>query len=391
MNALIRTTIAFAAVISVTADSLPGQVLPDESNREVLAARKEADLAQKQAEVARKQADVARRQALVAKAAVASSQPAPPVVPSPPVPPEPPAVTVSAPSIEFSRSWSSRSSGAGPVLVIPSADIKPEEIFAITEDMNVMSHIFEKNLDQARIATARGSFFTSRRDALGLLLGTGSGAIESMYLQGYGALFLLKVDFPLSGPPQVAEEEQAQEQEGSDPVWEEMRRQMYEPQESTRRKAKEPEAKYDAEKVENLKTTLVGTLKHAANIRSLKPDESVILTVTGSGESGATRLTAPTSRAISLFRGNPVIVQERDNDGTVKTRTVQSPSTGMAGSFAPTILVIRAKKSDIDEFAKGNLDLDQFRQRTQVLACPYLGGGIGRGDSLNAYIYKAHR
>jgi hypothetical protein len=401
MNALIRTTIVFAAIISVTAGPLPAQDLPDESNREVLAARKEADLAQKQAEaalkqaeVARKQVDVARRQALVAEAAVAQTQPGSlPAAPLPPVPPAPPAVSVSAPSIQFRRSWPSRSGGTGPVLVIPSADIRTEDIFAITEDMNVMARIFDKNLEQARIDTARGSFFASRRDALGVLLGADSGAIESMYLQGYGALFLMKVDFPLSEPPQAEEEEeQAQKEEERDPVWEEMRRQMYEPQEDARRKAKEPEERYDAEKVENLKTTLIKALKHAANIRSLKPNESVILTVTGSSESGGTRIRALTSRAMSLLsRRNQVIVQEEDDDETLKTRIVETSSSGDEGAFSPMILVIRAKKSDIDEFAKGNLDFDQFRQHTQVLACPYLGGEIGRGDPFDAYFHRAHR
>jgi hypothetical protein len=32
----------------------------------------------------------------------------------------------------------------------------------------------------------------------------------------------------------------------------------------------------------------------------------------------------------------------------------------------PTVLTICAKKSDIDAFAKGELDYDQFRQRTGV-------------------------
>jgi len=56
------------------------------------------------------------------------------------------------------------------------------------------------------------------------------------------------------------------------------------PQEARSRRTERSEEKYDAGKVENLKTNLIKALKHAANIRSLKPDDSLILTGTGSGD-----------------------------------------------------------------------------------------------------------
>ncbi len=88
-------------------------------------------------------------------------------------------------------------------------------------------------------------------------------------------------------------------------------------------------------------------MKHAANIRALKPDESVILTVIGKAGQSAT----------SVFVG---------------TKT---------GFLPPRILTIRAKKSDIDAFAEGKLSFDQFHQKTQLLSYPYLGGNIGGGPS----------
>lgn len=386
MNTLARTIIVFVAISFIAAGSVPAQDIADENTRDALVAQREAQVAQMQAQAAQRQAEAARRQAVAVEAAIAQNAPAAPAtVPVPPAPPAP--VGVSAPYLSFNRGRPSQTGGAGSVLVIPSAEIKIEDVVVITEDMNVMSRIFEKDLEQARIATARGGLFVSSRDPLVALMGGGSGTIESLYLQGYGALFLMKVDFPLSAPPPVEQEQQAEQKTDSDPVWDQMRREMYEPQEAARAKAKEPQEKYDAEKVENLKTTLINALKHAANIRSLKPDESVILSITGSGESGGTRPTVLSSRSVSLSGRNQVIVQEKDNDGRITTRLVQSPSTDAVGSFAPTILVIRAKKSNIDEFAKGNLDVDQFRQRAQVLACPYVGGESGRFDAFNPYFY----
>jgi len=266
--------------------------------------------------------------------------------------------------------------GTGAVLVIPAAEMKTEDLVTVTEDMSVMSRIFEKNLEQAHIATTRGGLALSDYHALAMLIGGRGGAIQSMYLQGYGALFLMRVDFPLSPPPQVKEEEkEKQTTEEADPVWDQMRREMYEPQEATRRRAEQPEEKYDAEKVENLKTALVKALKHAANIRSLKPDESVILTVAGSG--------GPAGTSVAAIYGHQVLVQEKGNDGKVnKARWVGAPSSGRTTYFAPTVLVIRAKKSDIDSFAKDG-DYEQFRQRTQLLTCPYLGAEAERGDPFN--------
>jgi hypothetical protein len=271
------------------------------------------------------------------------------------------------------------------VLVIPSGQIKTEDLISINEDMNVMSRIFEKNLEQDRITTARGNFFGSRYDPFVTYLGGSRGDIQSMYLQGYGALFLLKVDFPLSPSPDVQQEQQeTKKEEQGDPVWRQMRQEIYEPENvNRRRRTEKPEEKYDPEKVENLKTTLIKTLKHATNIRSLKPDESVILTVTGSGEVAGTKIIATTATG----RNNQqVIVQQKDADGKMTTRILQGNTLDEVGLSSPTVLVIRAKKSDIDAFAKGELDLDKFRTSVQMFSYPYLGGVEVRGDNLGLNI-----
>ena len=69
----------------------------------------------------------------------------------------------------------------------------------------------------------------------------------------------MKVDFPLTPPPDMQDEEKkTQKAEGGDPVWRKMRQEMYEPEKvDRRRRTDRPEEKYDAEKVENLKTTLI--------------------------------------------------------------------------------------------------------------------------------------
>jgi hypothetical protein len=323
------------------------------------------------------------------EAPVLPSTTSPVPVPTPAPPTEPVSVAAANVRLQLDRllaeqdRLSSRSGSTGTVLVIPTGQIGTEEIITINEDMSVMSRIFQKNLDQARISIARSSIFASRHNVLAML-GGGRGQIQSMYLQDYGALFLMKVDFPLSPSSEAQqEEEQTQEEPEGDPVWQEMRQEMYEPHKvDRRRKTDQQGEKFNAEKVEDLKTTLIKVLKHAANIRSLKPDESVILMITGSSETGGTIIAS----ARRLPGENQVLVQQKSADGKMVNRIVQGSELDSIGSATPSILVIRAKRSDIDDFAKGDLDLDQFRKRVQLLTYPLLSGAdSGNRDPFGVY------
>jgi len=321
------------------------------------------------------------------EAPVGPSMPSPMPAPTPPAPPTPPtlpAVNNNIYNLSRGLSFGSRTGSAGTILVIPSEQTKTEDLLAINEDMTVMSRIFQKNIGQARILTAYGSMLVSRNDPFSMFTG-GRGGIQSLYLQGFGALFLMKVDFPLTPSPDVQDDEKETEQEG-DPVWQEMKQEMYEPEKvERRRRTDRPEEKYDAEKVENLKTTLIKALKHAANIRSLKPDESVILTVTGKG--------GPTGTTIVATRMLPgedqIIIQERTADGKMITKMATVSALDNIGLSSPSILVIRTKKSDIDEFAKGRVDFDRFRETVKILTYPLLSGAVGslslHSDNIGLY------
>ena len=283
------------------------------------------------------------------------------------------------PSVSTGRNmfYGSRSGGTGEVLVIPSAEITTEDIAAITEDMNIMSRIFEKNLQQVQIKV--NSLFTTGFDPFQMAFKWSQPSTQGMYLQGYGALFLMKVDFPLSPGPQIEEEQDAQQEktEDVDPVWAQFQREMYEPENIRKEKAKSQKKEYDAEKVENLKTTFIKSLKHATNIRSLKPDESVILTITGSHHSSG-------YRSVRKIPGTgQVIVVDRHN----KTQILTGDQIGDIGPSLPTVLVIRVKKSDIDRYAKGDLDFDQFQQHTQILTSAYLADQSDSGNPFLGYSY----
>jgi len=239
--------------------------------------------------------------------------------------------------------------GGGAVLVIPTGKAKPANLSEIVEDMNVMSRILDKKLDLARfkrprILNASDRFYASR----GAL--SEPGATESIYLQGYGALFLIRVGFPLLPPAAKA---QGQIKAAADPLWEQTKLELHAPDAGTRRPAKaratEQEQKYDAEKVEDLKRKLVKALKHATNIRNLQQHESIIFAVLDGG--GDHRRLASELYFITKPEGR--VVQ-------LGSATVTRLSYG--------VLVMRVKKSDVDAFAKGSVAFDKFRQLVQICA-----------------------
>src|SRR5439155_25390899 len=53
----------------------------------------------------------------------------------------------------------------------------------------------------------------------------GSSPIRSIYLEGYGALFLVSVNFPLLPPPDKPES--TKEKSDTDSTWEEAKRELY--------------------------------------------------------------------------------------------------------------------------------------------------------------------
>jgi hypothetical protein len=250
--------------------------------------------------------------------------------------------------------------GAGKVLVIPTAELKPQNMVNLMEDMTVMCRIFEKKLKQLDPIDQMRSVYGEYRESFSGLFSKGNNSFEAMYVQGYGSLFMTSVDFPLSAPPETEKKEETKEEE-ADPVWKQMRQEIFSPQQATKRPADRPEEKYDPEKVENLKSTLIKALVHATNIRGLNPDESVILTVTGKSVPGN-----------SGTRGFGMYEENEGFKALFKKDMVHS---------SQMVLVIRVKKSDIDLLAHKKIDFGQFKAKVGIISYPYLGGDLSRNSS----------
>jgi hypothetical protein len=237
-------------------------------------------------------------------------------------------------------------SKAGRVLIIPAAEPEPETIAQLEEDLSVMGRLIEKSVDSKdRKPKAMG---------LDVLTFVGPAGAQHLYVGGHGAIFTLRVRFPLSAPPtQTAKDETADE---TDSTWEEARREVFGPSGLERnvfgafkeleRNFKDEE-EYDSEKVERLKNSIIDSMKHAARIRHLAADERVTVVIT-SGSGGT--FEARVGRGYGRSGGSARVEEVRE-----KTRL-------------DSVLTIQAKKSDVDAFAKGSLDSDAFRKKVTIMS-----------------------
>jgi hypothetical protein len=268
-----------------------------------------------------------------------------------------PTAPSSSRSVALSRLYNSLAANtraAPAVLVIPGREMASEIYDRIVEDLSVMSRIIEKSLHAPSeglydslvttgLYTKGGRYGQSlllpSDGAVPPILRSSGGRPKSMYVGGYGAVFSLRVNFPLVPPPETPKAANAAEP--TDPVWAAAQRELAEPESIARsRRAGPAGPPYKAEAVEELRNTLTADLKHAANIRDLEPDSWLLILVQGS--------TAVPEQPQSLS----------DDQASYPT----------APAAAGTLLTLRAKKADIDQFAKGQLDETQFCQRVQTVA-----------------------
>jgi hypothetical protein len=377
------STVVLVLLILATPACAPTQSAGEEGLEEAVAgAQRDAEAAakemQEQAEQAQNQAEAAQNQAeqLQMQAAdylvqaTAASLPA--------------AVQESTVSMNENLLLQLHSQAAQTILVIPVEEIKAEDLAAITEDVGIMCRIFDKKLRQEY------NLNTSLWDPFGRSVGP-----EAIYLEGYGVLFLLQVDFPLAPPSEIKEQEP---NEQGDLTWEETKRELYSQQEDVgydqesriviSRRVGAPTREYDGEKVEQLKDLIIKSLKHAANIRNLKPEESVIITIRGCApvdvilETVETRPSSAAPQTSTSRYSSASPRSDASQRGTSRTATtanrkhadvLQTLLRTKDVSGDSTIMTIRAKKADIDIFAKGQANFDQFQQRVRINT--YSAGG----------------
>lgn len=233
------------------------------------------------------------------------------------------------------------------VLVVPGPDLTGEGIGQITEDLAVMCRIFDKATVWAGRMLPGQTAATIPVDVSGIEIPENRVRTQALYLDGYGAVFFLPVDFPLAAPPQ--EQAPPKSENSGDPVWSQTANELRgAPQAMPRAAAPQ----YDAQRVENLKAALVGTLRHAANLRTRRPNDAINIVVT--------------TRQSQAVRPEGFVFRQADPYGGPYSQPRAADPAG-ASVDVPTVLILRTTKPDVDAVAKGGLRQEQFAAKVQVL------------------------
>jgi len=261
-------------------------------------------------------------------------------------------------------------------LIIPKDAAEPKDLANLDEDLKIMAHILRKAAggDAEKSPNAMGIFI--HREVVDR-----ASVPQNLYLEGYGALFFLSVNYPLVEPPAGKAESETKEESNSD--WEAARRELAQPsgppgfnflheQLLTEDRGATQESAYDADKVETLKGDLIAALKNASHIRRLKADETVTVVVAGlSGKGRAKIRGAKTTRhagggggsMAGSGMGGGMGGGSMGGGGGIVTWTTRAVADSRGSR-----LILRARKSDIDSFQKDKLSLEDFRKKVTVIA-----------------------
>jgi hypothetical protein len=241
------------------------------------------------------------------------------------------------------------------VLVVPTPDLTPDSLVELTEDMTVMCRIFDKALLPSRVNV--GTSDGARSRILRYLTNeVDQQTAQGLYLDGYGALFFIDLDYPLA-PPEQEEPAKPEPQEPTDSVWTQTIAEM----------AGQPSDEgrtvpiYDPQKVATLKRTLTRTLAHAANIRMRRPQEFITLVVGALDDDNAASYSIYEARTAG--RGVSVTPSTRGR----RTYGWRSLATSGTRPAPAALMVMRVAKAEVDAFAKGQLTLAQFTDKVQTL------------------------
>ena len=244
------------------------------------------------------------------------------------------------------------------------------------EDLSVMTRVIEKSLEEGL-----GDDVPPDRMGIRMWATYGGRSIRAMHLEGFGALFMIKVNVPVLGPSPVEKKEPVP---AGDSEWERARQEIYglnSP--DAERWTATPGPEYNAAEVEVLKKTLLQALKNGSHIRHLKAEEFIGITVFGAplpapGQSNrrATNSLEPSRPTVTVGGASAAAATVEEANPAAQPRTKpQLAANTTRASQQGTVLTLRVRKADADEFSKGTIDFEAFQKKTTMNA--YVGNGYG--------------
>lgn len=246
---------------------------------------------------------------------------------------------VAAPTEVKAYSFATRGPGserAARALVVRSGENDPKSTTQLQEDLAVMTRILEK---------AVAEYKEDHEEAAGIpivVLG-GGRSVRAMYLEDYGAVFTLTVNIPLRTEPKIEESDESRGKAANE-EWNEARNELF-GERGANRAERTARRDFDPQQLEEFRGALIDSLRNAANIRNLKPSDWVTLVVRSRG--GEEEI----ERRFDVFLGN--------GPG-------HPPVMSMQSSDELSTMVLRVKKSDLDEYGRKPGNSAEFKKKVSV-------------------------
>jgi hypothetical protein len=244
----------------------------------------------------------------------------------------------------------------------------PKTSDEIAEDMQTLSYLLARNLERA--------FADDSADyklGIPMLLGGEGRSLQASYIEGFGEVFKVSVRFPVVAP---SGEESSAPKAGRTSEWEEARRAVSGSQapfggstgtwEGGRFAAGEP---YDTKLVATLKQRILESLKNASNLRHLKPDEWIVVTVVGAPNPGP--MARKSNRAGADGESGSAGASEDDAFAYRLALAARGGGPGEPDSARSTIMTLRVRMSSAQAYASEKLSDEQFAKQAEIAT--YLG------------------
>lgn len=226
-------------------------------------------------------------------------------------------------------------------LVIPTPEATAEQVGQIREDLTIMSRVLQKAASPETKGNSRFRF------DFGDLRFGGRSDLDALFIEGFGAVFLLEVDFPLSAPAKEAAKK-PDAKDKKDSAWEEARREVAgkgvaDDLPDDEEFDDEAAGKFDEAKVERLKERVTAALKSAANVRCLNGSDKVVVQVTGRP--------GRRSHAMAMHADSrPAVIVSSS-----------SPSRGSS-----SVLTFQTTRDAVAAFSEGRLDQAAFAKKLRI-------------------------
>lgn len=238
------------------------------------------------------------------------------------------------------------SATAGPGSIILTSPLEPEKFNQLTEDLNVLTLIINRNLDRVF-----GEKSTEYRLGVPMTMAA-NRSVETSYIEDYGVLVRINVPFPVASSGE--REKKPEPAAAPDTEWEKARRALHagdiDPTTGLPNgvPAIDPNdaPAYNESLIEELKKEILDALKNVANVRNMRANEAATVAIIGAAD--------PMPVSIDPLSGLPL-----------------NPNANR-----PSVLTIRIQKGDAgDDLAKKA----KFATYFDTPVTPSQPGGYGGG------------